>query len=198
MKTSIKIAAAALVIASFGFEGCKKGANDPFMSIHTRKARVVGEWTMKSGSGTDVNGSASSWNYDGSNYTYTDQSGTSTAGMKWTMSFVKDGSYTTVQTMTSTGFSETITEKGTWNFTGKVGDDKNKDHIVMKTLSSVDVQTIGANSQTNTTTYTGDDAPANLYYLDELKNKEIIFTWDGTTLAGANASSSKGTMMLMQ
>ncbi len=201
MKTSIKIAVAALVIASFGFEGCKKGTNDPFLSFHSRKGRVAGDWTLKSGSGTDVSGSSSTtWNFDGSNYSETDQSGTYTSGLKWTMTFDKDGTFKTVQTATSTGMSDVVTETGTWNFTGKVGDDKNKDHIIMKTLSSQDVYTVGSSSTTSTDTYTGDNAPSQLYYIDELKNKEMIFTWDGTSNStpSANSSSSKGTMTLTQ
>lgn len=203
MKTSIKIAIAALIIASFGFEGCKKGPNDPFLSIHTRKARVAGEWTLKSGSGTDVNNSqTTTWTFDGSNYSETDQSGTFTAGLKWTFTFEKDGTFKTVQTTTygGAGGTDVVTETGTWNFTGRVGEDKNADHIIMKTLSSQDVYSVGSSSTTTTDTYTGDDAPTSLYYLDELKNKEMIFTWDGTSsyTPSSTSTSSKGTMTLEQ
>ncbi len=186
MKTSIKIAVAALVIASFGFEGCKKGPNDPFMSIHTRKARVVGDWKISAGSGSDQTGSQTptTWTYDGTTYSSTSGSTTTTSNLTITMSFVKDGTYKSVTTTTATGFSDAVTETGTWNFTGKVGDDKNKDHIVMKTLVSTDVTTIGSTSSTSTDTYTGDDAPVSIMMLDELKNKEIIMTWTGTTKNG--------------
>ncbi|CAN5410368.1 hypothetical protein BH09BAC5_BH09BAC5_25140 [soil metagenome] len=199
MKTSIKIAVAALVIASFGFEGCKKGPNDPFMSIHTRKGRVVGDWKVSAGSGTDSQTSptsSSSWTFDGTTYSQTSGSSTTTSNLTLTMSFAKDGTYKTVTTATAVGYSDVTTESGTWNFTGKIGDDKNKDHIVMKTLSNVDVTTIGSSSSTSTNTYTGDDAPTSLMYLDELKNKEIIMTYDGTSANGSSTSTSKGSWTL--
>lgn len=35
-----------VVIGSLTFESCKKGPNDPFISLRSRKARMVGEWTV--------------------------------------------------------------------------------------------------------------------------------------------------------
>ncbi len=197
MKTSIKIAVASMVIASFGFEGCKKGANDPFLSLSSRKSRVAGEWKVSEGSGSDVNGSSTTtWTYDGTTYKSTTGSTTTSTNMTLTMVFEKDGTYKTVSTTTTTGYSDVYTESGTWNFTGKIGDDKNKDHLVKKALSTVDVQTIGSSSTTNTDTYTGDDAPTSIMYIDQLKSKEMILTWDGTTTSGSSSSSSKGTWTL--
>jgi hypothetical protein len=197
MKTSIKIAVAALVIASFGFEGCKKGANDPFLSFSSRKARVAGEWKVSAGSGTNVNGSSTTtWTYDGAVWTSTTGSNSSTTNMTITMNFEKDGTYKTVTTTTATGYSSVETETGTWNFTGKIGEDKNKDHIVMKTLSYTEVETIGSASTTTTSTYTGDNAPTMIMYIDQLKGKEMIFTWKGTTTMGSATSSSEGSYTL--
>lgn len=42
-----------LVLASFLiFPSCKKGENDPFLSLRSRKNRLSGEWVLKSGSET--------------------------------------------------------------------------------------------------------------------------------------------------
>jgi hypothetical protein len=200
MKTSIKIAVAALVLASFGFEGCKKGENDPFMSLHSRKARVAGEWKVTAGSGTDATSSpasTSSWTYDGASYVQTSGSNSVTTAMTITYEFEKDGTFKTITTVTAPSYSDVYTETGTWNFTGKVGDDKNKDHLVMKTLVSTEVETIGSSSTTSTSTYTGDDAPVSVMYLDELKNKEIIMTYTGTTNnGGSNTNTSTGSWTL--
>ena len=61
MKNSIKLAALALVIAATSFSGCKKGENDPFLSLKSRKSRAAGEWklsafttTYTDASGTDT------------------------------------------------------------------------------------------------------------------------------------------------
>jgi hypothetical protein len=199
MKTTIKVVIAALTLSAFALDGCKKGPNDPFMSIHSRKARMTGDWNTTAGSGSyGSSAGTTTWTYDGTTYSETDASGTSTNGMTMTMNFEKDGTYKSVTTNTATGYSDVVTETGTWNFTGKVGDDKNKDHVVMKTLVSTDVTTIGSSSSTSTDTYTGDDAPVALWYLDELKNKEIIFTWDGTYVNGSSNSFSKGTYTMAQ
>src|ERR1044071_9328773 len=144
MKNSIKVALAALVLSAFAFDGCKKGTDDPFMSIHTRKGRMAGDWTVKSGSGSFGSSSTTTWTFDGTTYSETDQSGTLSETRSITMNFEKDGTFKTVDTQSGTGWSDVLTETGTWNFTSGVGDDKNKDHVVMKTLSSIDAQTVGS------------------------------------------------------
>ena len=195
MKTTIKIAIAALTLASFGFEGCKKGADDPFLSLHTRKGRVAGDWKVSQGNGTitDVFGTRT-WTYDGTTKVTTQGAGSVSENITMTYSFVKDGTYKMIVTTTTSSPNnvETETYTGTWNFTGKVGDDKNKDHIVLKTLTDTDVNTNPSNS--SVTTYTGDDAPVSVMYLDELKNKEIIFKYTGTTNPGNSSDSGQWTL----
>ena len=202
MKTQIKIAIAALVLASFAFEGCKKGENDPAISLLTRKARMTGDWKVSSGSGKETSGNTTTdWKHDGATYTETDISGANSNGLVVTMSFVKDGTYEIVTTITLpnvTGYSDVITETGTWNFTGKIGEDKNKDHILLKTLSEIDVMTVNSNVQTTVNSYTGDSAPTTLYYLDQLKSKEVILTWNGTDTYNTLVNKSIGTCTLTQ
>ena len=202
MKTQIKIAIAALVLASFAFEGCKNGENDPAISLLTRKARMTGDWTVSSGSGTETSGNTTTpWTHNGATFSETDISGTNSFGFVVTMSFVKDGTYKIVKTITLpnvTGYSDVITETGTWNFTGKIGEDKNKDHILLKTLRETDVMTVNSNVQTTVRSYTGDSAPTMLYYLDQLKSKEVILTWDGTDTYNTLVNTSKGTWTLTQ
>lgn len=201
MKTQIKIAIAALVLASFAFEGCKKGENDPAISLLTRKARMTGDWKISSGSGTETSGNTTTtWTHNGVTFSETDISGTNSFGFVVTMSFVKDGTYEIVKTITPNvpGYSQVITETGTWNFTGKIGEDKNKDHILLKTLSEIDVMTVNSNVQTIVRSYTGDSAPTMLYYLDQLKSKEVILKWDGTDTYNTLINTSKGTWTLTQ
>jgi hypothetical protein len=197
MKT-VKIALAALMLAALSFESCKKGPNDPFLSLKSRKSRVAGDWKVSAGSGTDVSGSSTTtWTYDGTTYTETQGSSSTNYTLTYTMTFDKAGTFKTVMTNTFTGGSDVQTDEGTWNFTGGVGDAKNKDRIIMMTTSSSDALTIGSSTTTSTSTYTGDNAPVATWYLDELKGKEIIFTWDGTTTSGSTTNSSKGTYTLI-
>jgi hypothetical protein len=198
MKTSFKIAIAALTIASFAFNGCKKGEDDPFLSLHSRTSRMAGDWKVTQGSGTEVDvfGITHNWTYDGTTLTTTTTSPASSTVELVTMtySFAKDGSYKTVTTTTSTSPSNvhTDSETGAWNFTGKVGGDKNKDHVMMRTLTSSVSDTNPASA--STTTYTGDDGPVNVMYIDELKNKEIIFKYTGTTTPGGTSDSGQWTL----
>jgi len=37
------------LLSVFVFSECKKGEEDPLISLRTRKARVVGKWKIKSG-----------------------------------------------------------------------------------------------------------------------------------------------------
>ena len=115
------------------------------------------------------------------------------------LSLVKDGTWKQVVTMSATSYNETITSSGTWNWTGGVGDMKKREQIVLKTLSSSDVTTLGTSTTTNADTYTGDNAPSSVYEIKELKNKELKIVWDGTTSSSpGGASSSKGEMTYVQ
>jgi hypothetical protein len=191
MKTSIKVAIAALTIGSLAFTGCKKGEGDPFLSLQTRKARVVGEWTATAGKGsnTDVTGTET-WTYDGTTQTTVDGSNTSTDKYTIEFTFEKDGTYKMVQTDNNTSTPVAYTESGTWNFTAGVGSDvKKKTEIVMYALSQ---QYGSAAAQT----FTQDAAPYQIMDLYQLKSKEIIFksTGSSTNSFGTTSFESEWTL----
>ncbi len=49
MKKALSILVLATVVLNVvSFYGCAKGEDDPFFSIHTRKARIVGDWDISS------------------------------------------------------------------------------------------------------------------------------------------------------
>lgn len=184
MKTTIKVALAALTIASLAFSGCKKGEGDPFLSLKTRKGRIHGEWTVKSGEGKDVNGSiTSTWTYDGTKKTTTVGSITSDNKFTETYEFEKDGAFTYKHVDNNGSPAVTETWTGTWNWTGGVGDMKNKSQIVLTVLSY--------NDGSSTVTYTGSDAPHSVMDVYELKSKEMIFKGTGTTVNGSSSTSSE-------
>ena len=190
---------ACLVIAGTGFYGCKKGEGDPALSMHTRKGRLTGDWDISAGtysktdtdpSGTDV--LTTTWSGTSVTQVYSSggTSSTSIGTGSYKMSIVKDGTWTSTQQITWTGtpsFIENSTTSGTWNWTSGVGETKNKSQIVMRTLSSQ--STFG--TATSIATYTLDNAPATIYNISQLKNKEIIFHNEGTSLMGTTTSSTK-------
>jgi len=79
MKKLLSIAFLALIMgASFTFSSCAKGEEDPFLSIHSRDARMTQPWLLKSMTGTVVttlNGATTNieYEFDGTNlYVTTD------------------------------------------------------------------------------------------------------------------------------
>lgn len=197
MKTSIKIAVAALVIASFGFAGCKKGEGDPFLSLKTRKSRVAGEWKTTSGTGTTttVSGSFTSTetlSYDGAIETKTTTTvpttATVTSTSKYTdeYDFEKDGTFKITHTDNDNTPADVNITQGTWNFTGGVGDAKNKSQLVL-TVTSV-------TSGNSTITYTGSDCMKMVLDLYELKSKEMIILDKGSDSSDNSSHEIKWTL----
>lgn len=147
---------------------CKKGEEDPFLSLRSRKSRVAGEWTVEfreeKVTNTKVSPSVSSTSTEtttinGSTYTYNYLSGSTTTTVNGTVgtykvTFEKDGAwkstyeYTTVFTFGTSPFTTketTITQiesSGIWNFLGKIGDAKNKENMSVSTTSEKTVKTI--------------------------------------------------------
>ena len=193
MKTSVKIAVAALVIASFGFAGCKKGEGDPFLSLKTRKSRVAGEWKVTKGEGTHsyVFGSQTiteTMSYDGTTETTVSNPGnfTSTDKHTTTYSFEKDGTFTITETDNNGSTPDVTTTKGNWNFSGGVGEAKNKSQLV---LLITDVTT-----SSGTTSYTGSDRMSMVFDLYELKSKEMIIQDKGTSSSQSSSTDKKWTL----
>lgn len=188
MKAITKIAVAALILGSLALESCKKGEGDPALSLRSRKARFAGEWTVSAGKGSSTSGgNTTTWVYDGTTETTTYPSPLPQGTDKYTISFTieKDGTWTSTYTDTDANPDPVLTQSGTWNFTGGVGEAKNKSQVVMHTLS----MTQGSAS----VTYTGSDAPTSIMDIYQLKNKEIIVKTSGTTSTPASTNEDEWT-----
>lgn len=200
MKKTI-IVLSSMLLLGVGFTGCqKKGEGDPAISMHGRKARLSGEWTLSAGTSTDVSGSSTTiTTINGTSAQVTSGSSTATYTYSDKLTIEKDGTWKQVMTVTSSGYSGTTTSSGTWNWTGGVGELKKRSQVVMTTLTTTDVTTMGSSTTTTTDNYTGSEAPSTIYDIFQLKNKEIIFKWDGTsTSVPGGTSSSKGEMTYVQ
>lgn len=116
--------------------GClKKGEDDPLISFRTRKARLVGNWTMTSGKRYySYGGYISETTYDKTSYysqiNYHTNSPTlqESGSAKFTIKFNKDG---TVNYQRILDTQDQFGLNGTWNFTGGVGKYKNKEQIIL-------------------------------------------------------------------
>ena len=161
---------------------CKKGENDPGLSLKSRMARITGEWELTEGTNTNTNASGgvsftSTTTYNGSTAT------TSTGGSfqyTETLTMEKDGTYEVA--IMDDGDSYTIT--GVWFFAGKIKDLdlKNKEAVMFtpQTYSEVGY------SETYNGLYGGGD----IMIIDQLKNKEIIFKGAYSYSGGGGSTSS--------
>jgi hypothetical protein len=93
-------------IFTLPFQSCKKGADDPALSMRSRKARVVGEWTLKevvdNGKPVTLNGTT-------------------------TYEFKKDGTGSTSFKFNSIS----STSNFRWDFLGGNGDYKKKERLII-------------------------------------------------------------------
>jgi hypothetical protein len=193
MKKTIVILAS-IMLSGLGFYGCKKGENDPAISFHTRKGRLTGEWKISSGTSSSTSGG----NTDTETWTETQvtqtSGGTTTIGTsaKYILTIEKDGTFKMEQgatwTFASTSVVTSYTSNGTWNWLGGVGDTKNKSNLILRTLSETNM----SGSSTTINSYTGDSAPSSVLYIDQLKNKELIVKWDGTSTSSSSTSMDSG------
>ncbi len=209
MKKLLVLSLSALALVA-NLTSCKKGENDPFLSLHSRKARLAGDWTVTKKETTDVSHQTSfgmdyitttSTSYDG-----TTETGTSsfvlTSGGSSTSNVVTPSTYTEVYTFVKDGtFTHTTThsngdksaQTGTWMFLGKNKDAKlkNKEAITVSITSN----SYTSGSTTTTSTSTGYDGT--VYLIDELKNKEIVFI-ENTSYTDSdnivNSSMTKSTL----
>jgi hypothetical protein len=173
-------------IALPAFQSCKKGENDPAISLKSRKARLVGEWKLTEGSRTSISGSTSNvYTYNGSTCT-TSGSGTPFVYME-TIKVNKDGTFE----RTLISGSETTTDKGQWYFLDGNKDKKikNKECVSYVVTSSITTSSSGS----STYTYSG-VSPDEIVQLDRLSSKEMIVLWDENSTYSSSSYSYKGTM----
>ena len=181
------------IISCFAFLGCKKGEDDPFLSLRSRKARLTGEWTLKLRDNTIYNGdsdsnSSSHYVYNEGKeiqyFTHIDTTGTNsytdTVFYSETYTFEKDGTY--MRTWIDTKSGTTSVNKGTWTFLNKNKENglKNKEALLLTSNS-------GNSYQYTTTTET---ISGTTYQIVELRNKEITLYYNNSSTGGYNGSAN--------
>lgn len=191
------IALIALIMGSL--TSCKRGTNDPFLSLKSRKARLTGVWDL-SGANYSVTGknTTETYSFDDATsimaYTFSSSIINSNKNYKYSrvLTIKKDGTFTDVETKTDNGV-KTTTKTGYWYFAPAVKDldIKNKERVVFQ-ISRVDINDDGDVS------YDIYDGTSNTYTdiidLEQLSNKQITITLDYTkTDENGLKSSTSGT-----
>lgn len=145
-----------LIIAACCLPACKKGENDPFLSLRSRKARITGKWILteriyerlEDGSNEFIYPISVSTSFEGDSATLTYSSPltsyTSTSYYSSKLTIDKDGTY--LWAVKAGGVSSQVSD--IWSF---LDGTKNKVSLVM----------------------------FELYVIDRLTNKELILKQDG-------------------
>jgi hypothetical protein len=170
LKIIVLVIAAALFIPLMN--GCKKGENDPFLSLKSRDARLKGTWNMKKGEG-----SGSTSNTQGSTTTTTSYSYSYSSGIG--INATTAGGTTTRDTSRYT-FEMTINKDGTLECTYSTTD------IDWSPPKETKVRTYNSNGRwywredkksktcIELDIYDSSIPFSGTYYIDELKSKEMI------------------------
>ncbi|MEN8957000.1 MAG: hypothetical protein ABF242_03560 [Flavobacteriales bacterium] len=160
------------VLIGLSILSCRKGENDPFISLRSRKARITGTWNLSNGSYSY--NSPGIYNlkveYDGDLATEYVNNNLSRTYV-YTVKFKINKDYSFERVTIENGFEKI--EKGNWFFNEKSKnlDLKSKEAII---LSFTSVESSGV-----TTTYSGANADEMLL-IDRLKNDELIFKGEKT------------------
>jgi hypothetical protein len=159
-----------IILISIVTTACKKGESDPFFSLRTRKNRVVGEWTLESGTyrNTEQDIGApmtESIEFSSNGYTYLVDGIGYVAGAKGPyyrkLTFTKEGRVRIVESIDNL----LLTTEGTWDFNSGVGKEKNKEQII------INVQSFSNSSGKKT--YLGNQKYLT-YSIKELRNKKMV------------------------
>lgn len=112
-KVLVALLMAAVIMPAF--IACKKGAEDPSISLKSRNARLIAEWKLKGMEGTYQYYSGATlmtrtYNFDGTTYSETiNPGGVSISGTgNFTMEVAKDGIYTFSESFTPSGGSANV------------------------------------------------------------------------------------------
>lgn len=159
---------------------CKKGENDPAISLKSRSGRLKGVWTLTSGTETSTSGTTTyTATYTGSLVTYTYTGGSSSVAHTESIEFVKDN------TFKSTTMDDTDLEtcEGFWAFMDGYGDDvKDGEQVVVRLSSIMSGGTIH--------TYTGDQMPMYILRFDKLSSSEAIIASEGTSVGTSTSTTT--------
>lgn len=178
--------------------GCRKGENDPWFSLHSRKARVAGSWTVTSGCGkdTEVNPSytiTNEWSFNGSvktvnTVTIGHDTVLSSSSDKYQLlcTFEKDGSFAIVEN-NGTSSAGSSTKRGTWNFAD--GEERRSRLILSITTWE---------TPSGSLHYEGSNCPVVIYDIDELRNDKMVIAWEGSLTDRGATTTEKGSFVLEQ
>jgi hypothetical protein len=192
------IALIAVILVSVLAESCRKGDNDPFLSLRSRKARVAGSWTLTTANGTTTieapdATTSEAWTFDGTSKhftnTFTDGHGTVTSdtslAYKLLYTFDKDGTFVMIET----DRGEQVTKRGTWDFNAGPANEARTQLILTVTAIL---------NPGSTTLYEGMNCPVQVFDINELRNKKMVLISEGSVMDRGALTTKKALYVLEQ
>lgn len=173
-----------VLLLVLGFTGCKKGEDDPFISLRSRNNRLTGEWKMVSGEfNTTIKEdgttriSKSVYSNGFYNETTTSSNGdneTTTYSGSIILEFEKEGTFT----YTSNDEDYFSTMEGVWSFLNKNKelDLKNKEAIMLTFTSGF--ETYDGEMDRMNTLSGKTNIPEMIFIIKQLKNNEMVLVVD--------------------
>lgn len=182
-----------LLLTAGVFVGCRKGEDDPWLTLRGRKARMVGKWSVTSGmvsrgaeftadNGNRVVGTATSRysekQVEQTNYYSTpegDKTWTITGDFAGSVEIFRDGTYKMSHTEifraqgATPEMNNSAEISGYWSFTGGSNDTRKREQLVLQQVTVV--PSAGSGSVNN------NPVPSALYNIRQLKHKEIVLEY---------------------
>jgi hypothetical protein len=200
------------LLSTISITSCKKGENDPFLSLKSRTSRLTGEWKLTSGTVKETSTSGSSTTTTTTTYTETSKTEVTTSGsssqtdvFNYTQDIVfeKTGGYSSivVETQISSDGSDipsnyqtttTDNETGHWAFLGKNKDTdlKKKEAIAINPHSSTSTSVNFLGTTTSTSSVDGWVFAA-VMEIDRLKTKELVLKGTYTTTGSSGSTTTE-------
>ena len=179
MSKKVSILGLVIVFLATIFVGCKKGENDPTLSLLSRTARITGVWNLKSSTITNSYSSGST------TQSFTDETGIMTVNYNYTVPITKNYTYSSTMTinkdntftMVEVEDETTTTTEGYWFFAPKNKDLdlKNKEAVIFQ----ITKETYTDGDDTSYNEYLGTtNSHTYILQLDELSNKQITILYN--------------------
>lgn len=185
MRKSINYLMLTAIVATL-FIGCKKGENDPAISLLSRVARICGVWELSEADWTEnEGGDIYTYSLNGSTMTVTGPDGSYTVTYTETATINKDGTFEAEESWVypDGGGTQTNLTEGFWYFLPgndelEVKDSERVEFLVKKQTRTY---TYGGSTYTYFDEYEGgSNSEVMILLLDKLANKEMVTLFDLT------------------
>ncbi|MEI6852272.1 MAG: hypothetical protein WCL06_05490 [Bacteroidota bacterium] len=183
-----------LIIVMPAFQSCKKGANDPAISLKSRKARLCGVWNLTKGSEviTYSDGTIESYTYNGTQVVH-EKTGQPTETKVYIKQITinKDETYA----FTTTDDDYQYLDEGAWYFgpKSKELDLKNKETVCFAQKHYVSIPSGGSTTDIHMGGTHAVGYPS-VWQLDRLASKELVVLIDEEYSVNSGSYTSKGSM----